>query len=124
MGQQQRNIFFRIGRRNSGIADFDDAVATKRKRVVRFHADVMAKPIASHKLYSDRAKSQLWNSPQTINDNACRNWAEFETEGQEWENVLESEEMYMDATTGELIHPHWVENFDENESNNNVLFAT
>jgi hypothetical protein len=81
-----------------------------RKRLVQFHTDVMVKPIASHKNYSKRIKQTLWADAEELQDNAYRNQVEFAAEGWDYEKVLEDEDMYMDAETGELVHPYWIEN--------------
>mmetsp|Transcript_7788 Transcript_7788/g.19064 ORF Transcript_7788/g.19064 Transcript_7788/m.19064 type:complete len:174 (+) Transcript_7788:156-677(+) len=80
-----------------------------RKGHVRFNSIVTEKQIASHKKYSDRIKRQLWGSPEEIQENAYRNQIEYQAEGMNWKSVLENDEMYVDAKTGELIHPFWVE---------------
>lgn len=86
----------------------------RQKRHVRFNSIVTEKEIASHKKYSDRIKRTLWSDSEEIKENAYRNQIEYQAEGMNWESVLENDEMYMDANTGELIHPFWVENQDSN----------
>lgn len=86
--------------------------STDRKRLVRFNNVVTEKEIASHKRYSERIKRQLWSDPEEIQENAYRNQIEFQAEGMNWQSVLENDEMYMDPSTGELIHPFWVESND------------
>jgi hypothetical protein len=81
-----------------------------RKRIVHFDGDVVVRPIASHRAYSKRIRRTLWTSKDELNDHIHRNTAEFMAEGMDWKNVLEDDDMYMDAKTGELIHPYWVEN--------------
>jgi hypothetical protein len=83
-----------------------------RKRLVRFNSIVKEKPIASHKRYTDRIKRTMWSDTEEIQENAYRNQIEYQAEGMKWESVLEDDEMYMDAKTGELIHPFWVESED------------
>ena len=85
---------------------------SSRKRLVRFNSIVTEKQIASHKKYSDRIKRTLWSDMEEIQENAYRNQIEYQAEGMNWESVLENEEMYVDAKTGELIHPFWVESED------------
>lgn len=80
-----------------------------RKRLVRFNSIVKEKQIASHTKYSDRIKRTLWSDVEEIQENAYRNQIEYQAEGMNWQSVLENEEMYVDARTGELIHPFWVE---------------
>jgi hypothetical protein len=83
-----------------------------RKRIVQFDGDVIVQPIASHKAYSKRIKRTLWTSAEELSDHVHRNTAEFMAEGMDWKTVLEDDDMYMDAKTGELIHPYWVESHD------------
>eukprot|EP00531_Pseudo-nitzschia_arenysensis_P016173 CAMPEP_0116156476 /NCGR_PEP_ID=MMETSP0329-20121206/22853_1 /TAXON_ID=697910 /ORGANISM="Pseudo-nitzschia arenysensis, Strain B593" /LENGTH=175 /DNA_ID=CAMNT_0003653563 /DNA_START=103 /DNA_END=630 /DNA_ORIENTATION=- len=82
------------------------------KRHVRFNNVVTERQIASHKKYSDRIKRHLWSNPAEIQENAYRNQIEYQAEGMNWQSVLENDEMYVDAKTGELIHPFWVESED------------
>jgi hypothetical protein len=80
-----------------------------RKRLVKFDREVMVQPIASHKNYSKRIKNTLWSDSAEIQDNAYRNQAEFAAEGWDYTKALEEEDMYIDAETGELVHPYWIE---------------
>jgi len=81
-----------------------------RQRLVRFNSIVKEKPIPSQSRYSDRIKRTIWSDQEEINENAYRNQIEYQAEGMKWESVLEDDEMYADAETGETIHPVWVEN--------------
>mmetsp|Transcript_23228 Transcript_23228/g.37785 ORF Transcript_23228/g.37785 Transcript_23228/m.37785 type:complete len:160 (+) Transcript_23228:240-719(+) len=81
-----------------------------RKRLVRFDSAVMVKPIASHTTYSKRIKRTIWTDAQELQDNAYRNQVEFQAEGWDYNKVLEEEDMYVHATTGEFVHPYWIEN--------------
>lgn len=39
---------------------------------------------------------------------------EYEYEGWDWNLVLEDDEMYVDSSTGDLVHPVWLEeDFDD-----------
>lgn len=80
-----------------------------RKRIVHFGGDVLVQPIASHRAYSKRIRRTIWTSAEELNDHVYRNTAEFMAEGMDWKKVLEDDDMYMDAATGEKIHPYWVE---------------
>ena len=94
-----------------------DRPITNHKRLVRFNSIVKEKPIASHKKYSNRIRKTLWSDSEEIQQNAYRNQIEYQAEGMHWQSVLENEDMYTDAKTGELIHPFWV------ESNDATLFS-
>lgn len=80
-----------------------------RIRLVRFDRDVSVQPIASHKSYSKRIKDTVWMGTEELKDNAYRNQAEFAAEGWDYQEALEEEDMYVDAETGELVHPYWIE---------------
>ncbi|KAG7351971.1 hypothetical protein IV203_008019 [Nitzschia inconspicua] len=80
-----------------------------RKPIVKFDCDVLVQPIASHKSFSQRIKNTLWTSTDELKDNAYRNQVEFEAEGWDYRKALEEEDMYIDAETGELVHPFWIE---------------
>ena len=73
----------------------------------RFNNDVMVVQIPSHTDYSDRIKRFLWSNGREISENAERNRVEYASEGWDWHTVLEDDDMYVDASTGELIHPCW-----------------
>ena len=97
------------------IFNYNNNIKKRSERIVQFHNDVMVKDIASHTRYSNRIKKTIWTDPATIRINAKRNSIEYEAEGWEWNSVLEDDEMYRNAHTGELIHPVWVENNNTNE---------
>ena len=56
-----------------------------------------------------------------ISDNAERNRAEFAAEGWDWHSVLEDEDMYVDAKSGELVHPVWLEQDFEGEEEDDTM---
>lgn len=89
--------------------------AARRRRRIQFHTDVAVLPIPSRHEYSNRIKKCLWSDASEIQENAERNRVEFAWEGWSWTTVLEDDEMYVDATTGELVHPVWFEEEDEEE---------
>jgi hypothetical protein len=80
-----------------------------RKRIVQFVPDVTVLPIESHRVYSKRLKKTLWTDSEELQDLAYRNQMEFAAEGYDYKQVLEDEEFYMDAETGELVHPFWID---------------
>lgn len=54
-----------------------------------------------------------------------RNRAEFAAEGWDWHSVLEDDDMYVDAQSGELVHPVWFEeDFDDEEEDDAMLLDT
>jgi hypothetical protein len=52
----------------------------------------------------------MWSNSSEIRENAERNAMEFRAEGWDWHSVLEDDDMYLNASTGELVHPVWVNN--------------
>jgi hypothetical protein len=87
----------------------------------------MVVPIPSRHSYSKRIKQAFWMNGAEIQQTAERNRYEFASEGWDFHQVLEEEDMYVDMD-GQLVHPVWVEN-DEDEdeveydTNNNQLFV-
>lgn len=81
----------------------------KEGRHVIFHDEVSVIDIPMRSEYSKRIRSCMWNSLSDLNENMERNSTEFAAEGWNWESVLEDEGMYIDATSGELVHPVHVE---------------
>jgi len=75
------------------------------KHRVRFSEVVEVVNIPSHTEYSNRIKLQYWSDAKEISEMAYRNFLEFESEGWNWENVLEEDEMIFCQETGGLVHP-------------------
>ena len=99
----------------------------KRTRI-QFNNDVMVIQIPSHNDYSNRIREYLWSSGHEISENAERNRIEYASEGWDWHSVLEDDDMYVDARTGELVHPVWIDEdamdvADEASSEPNILEA-
>jgi hypothetical protein len=85
-----------------------------RNRRIHFDSTVMVFCIPSRHEYSNRMKKFMWHDWEEIHENAQRNRREFAAEGWDWHTVLEDDDMYVDAITGELIHPCWFNGeFDE-----------
>lgn len=82
---------------------------SSRKRVVKFDTDVLVQPIPSHRQFSKRIKRTLWTNREELQDMAHRNTVEYQAEGWDPSRVLEDDDMYVDATTLEKVHPYWVE---------------
>eukprot|EP00546_Thalassionema_frauenfeldii_P010640 CAMPEP_0178920408 /NCGR_PEP_ID=MMETSP0786-20121207/14989_1 /TAXON_ID=186022 /ORGANISM="Thalassionema frauenfeldii, Strain CCMP 1798" /LENGTH=190 /DNA_ID=CAMNT_0020594473 /DNA_START=30 /DNA_END=602 /DNA_ORIENTATION=- len=74
-------------------------------RHVIFNDDVSVVDIPMRNEYSKRVQSCMWNSLSDLQKNAQRNTEEFAAEGWNWETVLEDDGMYIDASSGELVHP-------------------
>eukprot|EP00980_Cylindrotheca_fusiformis_P000315 scaffold73_cov118-Cylindrotheca_fusiformis.AAC.11 len=86
-----------------------------KRRSIKFDDMVRVVCIPTRHEYSNRLKKFLWQDWEEIQENARRNRREFEAEGWDWHTVLEDDDMYVDATTGELIHPCWFEQEEEKQ---------
>lgn len=88
---------------------------TSNLRRVRFDNKVMVVRIPSRNAYSSRIKKALWRNKSELKDIADRNRCEYLAEGWEWRKAVEDEDMYIEAATGEKIHPCWVEDEEDKE---------
>ena len=61
-------------------------------------------PIPSRTEYSNSVKERLWSSANDLYRNAVRNSIEFASEGWNWRNVADDEQM-IQSPSGERIHP-------------------
>lgn len=75
-----------------------------RKRSVNLHSDVSVIPIPMRHEYSERVKERIWTSASELYQNALRNTVEYASEGWNWRNAVEDDNM-ITAPSGELIHP-------------------
>jgi len=87
----------------------DASAISSNRRTVRFDNSVLVIPIPSRNAYSNRIKKALWRNKNELRDIVHRNRCEYLAEGWEWSKVIEDEDMYIEASTGEKIHPCWVE---------------
>jgi hypothetical protein len=83
-------------------------------RRIRFDDNVLVVPIPSRHKYSNRIKQAYWRDGKEIQECAERNRYEYASEGWKWESVFEEDEMYVDRSTGELVHPCWIEGYSNN----------
>lgn len=72
---------------------------------IHFKDTVSVMPIPSRYQYSDRIKQRIWSNRIELREMAQRNMIEFESEGFDWRNVVLEEDMYIDASNGNYIHP-------------------
>jgi hypothetical protein len=72
---------------------------------VRFSETVSAVYIPVHYDYSNRVRASYWASAAEIREMVYRNMLEFDSEGYEWQNVVEEENMYYNEESKEYIHP-------------------
>lgn len=82
-----------------------DSSQAKPKKRCNFNETVEVVPIPMRNEYSNRVKSRLWSNAMEIHENAARNALEFASEGWDWRNVVEDDEMYICSASGELVHP-------------------
>ncbi len=87
----------------------NSSLATSHERTIQFQDEVLVLPIPSRHDYSERIKKFLWSGAEELSETIERNRAEFASEGWDWHSVLEDDEMYVDAKSGELVHPIWLE---------------
>lgn len=78
---------------------------SKPKRSITFNESVDVVPIPMRHEYSDRIRSRLWSNTIELYENAARNHVEYASEGYDWRNAADDEQMYICRTTGEKIHP-------------------
>lgn len=76
-----------------------------RRRRVHFDPDTSVYVIPHHTDYSPKERTLIWTSTLEILRNAQRNRREFSSEGWDWRQVKEEDEMFYDTSTAEYIHP-------------------
>jgi uncharacterized protein (UPF0333 family) len=91
----------------------DLATAQRKTSRIQFSTNVEVVPIPSRHSYSNRIKKFMYSNSTEIRENAERNVREFEFEGWDWHLVLEDDEMYVDSSSGELVHPVWFEDDEQ-----------
>jgi hypothetical protein len=72
---------------------------------VKFSETIDVVSIPSRHHFSNRIKNVYWSNRYELQENAERNILEYEYEGWDYHNVVLDDEMYVDVTTGALIHP-------------------
>ena len=104
----------RLWRRRSSYSDKNSANNTAS---VRFNAVVSGVKIPSRNQYSRRIKQTLWRDRYELSEMVERNTTEFHAENYDWEQVVLDDQMYVDITSGEKVHPCHVEGqyYDDNE---------
>lgn len=75
------------------------------KRTVSIDKSVAVIPIPSRTEYSCQVRERIWSSSEELFANAARNSVEFASEGWNWRQAVEDEEMIVHKPSGELIHP-------------------
>jgi len=101
----------------SGKDDKGDKDDTNDTGSVRFNTVVLGVKIPSRNQYSRRIKQTLWRDRYELSEMVERNTAEFHAENYDWQQVVLDDEMFLDSTSGEKVHPCHVEGFDYDEEN-------
>lgn len=92
--------------RRSSFSDKDKDNSTSS---VRFNTVVSGVKIPSRNQYSRRIKQTLWRDRYELSEMVERNTTEFHAENYDWKQVVLDDEMYVDASSGERVHPCHVE---------------
>eukprot|EP00531_Pseudo-nitzschia_arenysensis_P008140 CAMPEP_0116149126 /NCGR_PEP_ID=MMETSP0329-20121206/18756_1 /TAXON_ID=697910 /ORGANISM="Pseudo-nitzschia arenysensis, Strain B593" /LENGTH=234 /DNA_ID=CAMNT_0003645369 /DNA_START=130 /DNA_END=834 /DNA_ORIENTATION=- len=102
--------------RRSSFSDKDEDNNTSS---VRFNTVVSGVKIPSRNQYSRRIKQTLWRDRYELSEMVERNTTEFHAENYDWNQVVLDDEMYVDASSGERVHPCHVEGnyFYDDEDN-------
>jgi len=79
--------------------------ARRSARKLQFNEEVAVVPIPMRTEYSKRIRSRIWSNAEEIHENAARNSFEFASEGWNWRNVCEDDDMFVCSISGELVHP-------------------
>mmetsp|Transcript_3185 Transcript_3185/g.7264 ORF Transcript_3185/g.7264 Transcript_3185/m.7264 type:complete len:240 (-) Transcript_3185:545-1264(-) len=98
--------------RRSSFSDKEKANSTAS---VRFNTVVSGVKIPSRNQYSRRIKQTLWRDRYELSEMVERNTTEFHAENYDWNQVVLDEEMYIDARSGERVHPCHVEGIHYDE---------
>jgi hypothetical protein len=85
-------------------------VEQKQKKRVSVNKVVTVVPIPSRTEYSFETRQKIWSTSAELYANAARNTVEFASEGWNWRNVLEEDQMLVHKNNGEFIHPIHVQN--------------
>jgi hypothetical protein len=85
-------------------------VEQKQKKRVSVNKVVIVVPIPSRAEYCSETRQRIWSSAAELYANAARNTVEFASEGWNWRNVLEEDQMLVHQNNGEFIHPIHLQN--------------
>lgn len=92
-------------KRDEDTVDRIKASGHDRPVSIGFNEEVTVLPIPMRDEYSERIRVRLWSNAEEIHENAARNSVEFASEGWDWRNVCEDDDMYVCSVSNELIHP-------------------
>mmetsp|Transcript_11886 Transcript_11886/g.34096 ORF Transcript_11886/g.34096 Transcript_11886/m.34096 type:complete len:238 (+) Transcript_11886:318-1031(+) len=114
--------------RRSSFSDKDKNKKDRSPHSVRFNTVVCGVKIPSRNQYSRRIRQTLWRDRYELSEMVERNTTEFHAENYDWNQVVLDEEMYVDATSGERVHPchvegHLFDDTDEDEDDYDDSFG-
>lgn len=90
---------------------------SRGRRKVSLQNHVVVIPIPMRGEYPDRVKERLWSSASELYENAIRNSIEFASEGWNWRTAVEDDNMIVDNSSGDLIHPIHLHNLLQLDTN-------
>jgi hypothetical protein len=82
----------------------------KKQKKVSVNKVVTVVPIPSRAEYCCATRQKIWSTSAELYANAARNTVEFASEGWNWRNVLEEDQMLVHQNNGEYIHPIHLQN--------------
>lgn len=89
----------------SSTASISSSSNTNKRRGISFNDEVTVVPIPMRGEYSKRIRDRLWVGARELQSQVERNTVEFASEGWDWKNAFEDDEMFVCAVSGEKVHP-------------------
>ena len=103
-----------FGSMQRGSKSNDNLVRTNS--LVRFNTVVSGVEIPSRTQYSKRIKQSLWRDREELYEMVERNKEEFHYENYDWQRVVLDDDMYVNSSNGELVHPCHVQGYEDDSS--------
>jgi hypothetical protein len=110
LGEKEHHLSHRNHSFNSRSPKKKVKVEQKQKKRVSVNKVVIVVPIPSRAEYCSETRQRIWSSAAELYANAARNTVEFASEGWNWRNVLEEDQMLVHQNNGEFIHPIHLQN--------------
>ena len=105
---------------NARIVHSEPAISKSARRL-KFNEEVDVVPIPMRTEYSSRIRSRIWSNAEEIHENAARNSVEFASEGWDWRNVCEDEDMFVCSISGDLVHPVHFDMMDDEDGDDQLV---